>query len=181
MLHGALIDANEAAASHDDDVSTNKTHLGCYFCNDVVGPGDSMSDRTLDQQCTVTRPGLAPIASAYAVELFIALLHHPKRHRAPAEDDGSKSTFGIIPHQLRGFLGDFNVTLVLGQQFDKCTACSAPMIAEWRRRGFGLLLDALNKPATFLEDISGLTMMKKATEASTSQLGWDADADDFDM
>ena len=34
------------------------------------------------------------------------------------------SILGLIPHQIRGYLGQFRNILVTGQQYNKCTGCS---------------------------------------------------------
>lgn len=106
MRHGAGPNSLSDDMQNLDINKTGRQRLGCYFCNDVVAPQDvivlgldfvlcylklllvvnlffcfyilqSMTDRTLDQQCTVTRPGLAPIAGALAVELLVGVLQHP--------------------------------------------------------------------------------------------------------
>ncbi|XP_060036690.1 ubiquitin-like modifier-activating enzyme ATG7 isoform X2 [Erinaceus europaeus] len=104
--------------------------LGCYFCNDVVAPGDSTRDRTLDQQCTVSRPGLATIAGALAVELMVSVLQHPEGGYAVASSSDDRmneppTSLGLVPHQIRGFLSRFDNVLPVSLAFDKCTACSS--------------------------------------------------------
>lgn len=69
-----------------------------------------MKDRTLDQMCTVTKPGLSFLSAAYASELYISLLHHPEGHHAPASEnpqDLKSTSIGKLPHHLRGNLSDF--------------------------------------------------------------------------
>ncbi|KAK4487741.1 hypothetical protein RD792_005595 [Penstemon davidsonii] len=158
-----------------------RQRLGCYFCNDVVAPIDSTSNRTLDQQCTVTRPGLAPIASSLAVELLVGILHHPSGIFAKAEfansieASSSEQPLGILPHQVRGSLSQFSQMLLVGHASSSCTACSSIVVSEYRKRGLEFILEAINHP-TYLEDITGLTELKKS--AGSFELDWDDEDDD---
>jgi len=144
--------------------------LGCYFCNDVVAPGDSTRDRTLDQQCTVSRPGLSMLAASLAVELFVSVLVHPLGGRAPADtsshDDHllaqASSPLGIVPHQIRGFLSRFHNIMPASAAFNHCTACSQKVIDGYRSGGFQFLLDVFNRPS-FLEDLTGLSRLQAET------------------
>ncbi|KAF6176085.1 hypothetical protein GIB67_000179, partial [Kingdonia uniflora] len=158
-----------------------RLRLGCYFCNDVVAPIDSTANRTLDQQCTVTRPGLAPIASALAVELLVGVLHHPHGILAPGENalsssnESSEQPLGILPHQIRGSLSQFSQMTLLGHSSNSCTACCSTVVSEYRKRGMDFVLQAINHP-TYLEDLTGLTELMKST--SSFELDWDNETDD---
>ncbi|GJJ75972.1 ubiquitin-like modifier-activating enzyme ATG7 [Entomortierella parvispora] len=167
--------------------SHGSTGLGCYFCNDIVAPTDSLSDRTLDQQCTVTRPGLSAIASAMAVEMMVSLLHHPEGIRAPADkadndDERAQEVFGsalgLLPHQIRGFLSRFKNLLISGQAYDRCTACSNAVLTEYEQEGFGFLMKVF-QDAKYLEDVTGLTKMKE--ESEDLDMEWEEDSEEDDM
>ena len=100
------------------DAPTSSLRPGCYFCNDVVAPVDTLKDRSLDQQCTVTRPGLAQITGGLAAELTVALMNsvlkidHPLPifRRPGTTDEQVDSTGNEIPHQIRGSLASFSQT-----------------------------------------------------------------------
>jgi len=120
----------------------------------------------------VTRPGLAPMASALAVELLISILHHPLRQRAAVSDN---SMLGAIPHQIRAFMNEFSFRSVVGHAFDKCTACSLLVLKAYLKGGVDFIIQVLNRPS-ILEDISGLSQLKKETEAIS--VDWDGDDND---
>ncbi|XP_075569996.1 ubiquitin-like modifier-activating enzyme ATG7 isoform X2 [Pelecanus crispus] len=154
--------------------------LGCYFCNDVVAPGDSTRDRTLDQQCTVSRPGLAMIAGALAVELMVSVLQHPEGGYAVASSSDDRmneppTSLGLVPHQIRGFLSRFDNVLPVSLAFDKCTACSMKVLDQYEREGFNFLAKVFNSSHSFLEDLTGLTLLHQETQAAEI---WDMSDDE---
>ncbi|KAL0033968.1 hypothetical protein WJX79_000179 [Trebouxia sp. C0005] len=164
MRHGGA--PSEATGSHE---AAAKRRLGCYFCNDVVAPLDSTVDRTLEQQCTVARPGLASIAGATAVELMAATLQHPLGIDAPAAVAGEhvnheELPLGPVPHMVRGQLSGFSQMCLSGQAFRQCTACSQTIVDQYKQHGWSFLWQALQDPK-MLEDLTGLTQLHAETHA----------------
>lgn len=145
-------------------------HLGCYFCNDVVAPIDSVSNQTLDQMCTVTRPGIAMSASAEAVELFASILQHSKKGLAPAGDE--PSVLSLLPHQLRRYLHNFETMKVWGPSFKNCSACSPIITGLWEERGWDFVKQALNEPG-YVELVSGLKAVQDEA-AKLDEMGFSA-------
>ncbi|CAM9390652.1 unnamed protein product [Laminaria digitata] len=187
----ALHTTGTAAANANavGDVET-PPRLGCYFCTDVVAPENSSLNRTLDQQCTVTRPGLAPMAAATAVEMTVGLIHHPLRQRAPADDSAGRAKglgaaqaaaavgqgghpLGALPHQVRGFIASFTTVTPSALAFDRCTACSAPVVAAHRSDGWEFVEKACQSPQV-LEEVSGLEELRKGLDAVDVDLDWGA-------
>lgn len=151
------------------------SELGCYFCNDVVAPADSVKDQTLDQQCTVTRPGIAAIASALLVELLVSILQHPSGAAAPAPtsstEDRGDHPLGLVPHQIRGFLSNFSNMAIVGRSYNCCSACSDRVVDTYNTHGWEFVKRALNEPG-YVEDLSGLKEVQRTAEAAAADIEW---------
>jgi len=136
--------------------------------------------------CTVTRPGLAPIAASTAVELLASLLQHPDGIYAAAppatatqeEEHGNRgSVLGLVPHQLRGFLSQFRNIHITGAAYDKCTGCSETVIQAYEKDGFDMMLKAFND-VKYLPQLTGLDQLYDEGEAALESVDWDEDETD---
>ncbi|KAF3762942.1 hypothetical protein M406DRAFT_108084 [Cryphonectria parasitica EP155] len=154
--------------------------LGCYFCNDVVVATDSQKDLTLDQQCTVTRPGGAAIASALLVELLASILQHPDGHHAKApvpsggdtvsyERDPPNHALGLVPHQIRGFLSTFQNMIIRGESYPNCSACSKTIVDAYKKDGYAFLRKAL-EDKDYVAELSGLAEVQRRAEAMAADV-----------
>lgn len=160
------------------------SRLGCYFCNDVVAPGNSLKDRTLDQQCTVTRPAVACIASALAVELTVSLLQNEARDGASAYykisntagnvEDIPEGILGRIPHSIRGNINAFDYLITATERFSQCIACSDQILEQFDREKRKFVIDALNS-AKILEDIAGISDLTCTVDEMIDFSGSDCD------
>lgn len=174
---------------HKDD-----NRLGCYFCNDVVAPENSTNNRTLDQQCTVTRPGLAPIAASMAVELMVALLHHEDEQNAPAPppatststfaptvDSSNESTspLGIMPHQIRGSIVSYTMMTPTVPAFPYCTGCCESIVRTYDDQGFDFIKASCCNDGKYLEDVAGLTQFREEAAAKMEECDWEDDEDEL--
>jgi ubiquitin-like modifier-activating enzyme ATG7 len=178
MRHGVKVGPEPDAATN------NKQELGCYFCNDVVAPADSMKDQTLDQQCTVTRPGIAAIASALLVELLISVLQHPSGPAAPASvsphDDRGDHPLGLVPHQIRGFLHNFTSLNIVGQAYDCCSACSDKVLDAYQSEGWAFVKKALNEK-DYVEELSGLKEVQRLADEAAKDIDFSEEEEEEGM
>lgn len=180
VMNAALGFDSYVAMRHGMPPHKYKRHagLGCYFCNDVVAPADSMQNQTLDQQCTVTRPGVAPMASATLVELFVSTLQHPDGAYcdAPYQNSDRREPpdhpLGIVPHQIRGFLSNWNNMTIRGHSYDCCSACSDKVISAYRKNGWEFVKKAL-LDKDYITELSGLAEVQARAEAAADDVDWD--------
>ncbi|XP_055538538.1 ubiquitin-like modifier-activating enzyme ATG7 isoform X2 [Wyeomyia smithii] len=181
MRHGSKMTATIPLVTIKGYKQLPGFRLGCYFCTDIVAPGNSVKDRTLDQQCTVTRPAVSNIASSLAVELAVSLLQHESRDAAPAyyrlpnsddqTEDVPEGILGVIPHSIRGNISNFNHLITATEQFSECIACSKHVMAKYEQDGNAFIINVLNS-SKILEDISGVS---KLTDDAIEDIDFESD------
>lgn len=143
---------------------TKEDGLGCYFCTDIVSPTDTSGGRTLDQQCTISRPGVSMISSGLAIELAMSVMNATLN-----END----TIQTVPHQIRGCLLNYSTQILRHECNKNCVACSDRVVNEYLNNREKFLIDIMNDPY-YIEKISGVADLIKDIK-----LDCGGDDDDF--
>lgn len=180
MRHGVVspVSQSNVVGAEDTADPSSTPALGCYFCSDVIAPSDTVTMRALDQQCTVTRPGVSSIASAIAVEVLAELYQHPLGFRCPGyragsagDQDGGKCRLGVIPQQIRGSVYFHEVSHLFGERNPFCTACAESLLAEYHTHGAEFLLQCVNSP-NLIEEVCGVKALKQKWELEADAMEW---------
>lgn len=77
------------------------------------------------------------------------------RDNMSSNDSELVGLLGGVPHTIRGSLWNYDMQLTITHRFTSCTACSVPVISDYKNRGLSFVLDACNVP-NYLEKLSGL-------------------------
>jgi len=148
----------------------SEIRLGCYFCNDIVAPLNTTKDRSMDEQCTVARPGLSAICGSLAAELLATILQHPRKnmalpmsHQSDNHNSSSEAPLGDVPHMIRGSLQGFSQQCFTAHAFPLCPACGPTIVSDYLSRESQTIIDAVKSP-TFLEETSGLRNLHETCE-----------------
>ena len=175
-INSALGFDNYVAMRHGSTAKhpNNNNRVSCYFCQDITEPTDTLKDRTLDQQCTVTRPGISDIAAANAVELFISTITHHHGYEANQAESGM---LGSCPHQVRGSMQDFVQRPIYGMNYDACIGCSPKIISEYEKRGSEFVIEVLRDP-TVLPKLTGLQESLDAVRDADFEMPSDCSEED---
>lgn len=114
-----------------------KEDNACYFCSDPVAPKDTTSTRTIDEKCTITRPGISYIASALAVEMYVDSMRRPLKH-----------------DQVRFNFSDMKFNCYNTSKNPLCPCCSPETISQLSHKGYEFIEEVKVEP-TILEYLSG--------------------------
>ena len=142
----------------------NENKLGCYFCTDISTPGDTSGNRTLDQQCTISRPGVSMICSGLATELAMSC-GNSALNKSDEEED--------IPHQLRGNLINYEMQHFNFKYNTNCVACSDNIVKTYKEDRLNFAIGVMNDPY-YIEKTCGIHELIQKIKIEN-----DNDKDDF--
>ncbi|EDO49806.1 predicted protein, partial [Nematostella vectensis] len=159
MRHGLrVLSFPSCSPSKPDLTALPGTSLGCYFCNDVVAPGNSTRDRTLDQQLSLRVANLLSSILNALYSIFTVKNPSLAQWSSITKVTCKATRVSIVICQIRGFLSRYQTVLPACLAFDKCTACSSKVVEAYIHGGFSFLQKACNVPR-YLEDVTGITAL----------------------